>query len=54
MGFFDYIWIVRLIIEILKIIAAMDEPERLKIANLRSIMPDIPNDGPEKTKPKKT
>ncbi len=41
MSFFDYLWIVRLVIEILKIIAKMDEPERLEIANLRSILPDF-------------
>lgn len=54
MSFFDYLWIVRLVIEILKIIAAMDEPERLEIANLRAIMPDFAKAPGEENKTKKT
>lgn len=50
MSFWDYLWIVRLVIEILKIIAAMDEPERLAIANLRAILPDF---GADPVKPKR-
>lgn len=50
MAFFDYLWIVRLVIEILKIIAAMDEPERLEVAKLRQIMPDF---APPQAKPQR-
>jgi len=35
MALIDYLWLVRLIIEILKIIAAMTEDERIAMACLR-------------------
>ena len=36
MSLADYLWLVRLIIEILKAVAAMAEPDRLAIAQLRA------------------
>lgn len=38
MAFLDYIWLIRLIIEILKLIADMAPEERIAMANLRSEM----------------
>lgn len=52
-SFFDYLWIVRLVIEILKIIANLSESERLEIANLRTILPDFGVPDQKPTKPKK-
>lgn len=54
MAFFDYLWIVRLIIEILKIIAAMPEPERQELANLQSILPDFSTPTAKQTRRRKT
>lgn len=36
MAFADYIWLIRLIIEILKLIAEMTDDERVAMARLRS------------------
>lgn len=53
MAFLDYIWLIRLIIEILKAIAALAPEDRLAIATLRQdserIDPGPP--GRPKTKP---
>lgn len=44
MAFSDWIWLVRLIIEILKLIAALPAEELRTIANLRSVfeIPGVP------------
>jgi len=36
MSLLDYIWLVRLIIEVLKVIADMTEEERVAMSNLRT------------------
>lgn len=41
MAFLDYLWIIRLIIEVLKLIADMTPDEKTKIAQLRSDIGDV-------------
>lgn len=41
MSFFDYIWIIKLAIEILKLLAAMTPEERVALHDLKSEIGDI-------------
>ncbi len=41
MNFFDYIWIIKLVIEILKLISALEPEERIAIHDLRDEIGDI-------------
>lgn len=41
MSFFDYLWIIKLAIEILKLIAGMSPEERVAIHNLKDEIGDL-------------
>lgn len=41
MGYFDYLWILKLIIEILKLIASMSPEDRGRLHDLREEIGDI-------------
>ena len=41
MSFFDYLWIIKLAIEILKLLAAMDPEDRIAIHSLKEELGDI-------------
>ena len=43
MSFFDYIWIIKLAIEILKLLAAMSPDDRIAIHNLKEEIGDVFN-----------
>ena len=49
MSFFDYIWIIKLVIEILKLLADMNPEDRVAIHNLKDEIGEI-FDGPKATK----
>lgn len=53
MALIDWLWLVKLIIEILKLIAALPAEELAAIASLRSVV-DLPDPPGKKTKPKNT
>lgn len=50
MAFSDYLWLVRLIIEILKLLADLPKEELIAMANLRSVV-DLPG-APRTRKPR--
>ncbi len=51
MALLDWLWLVRLIIEILKLISQLPDDELRMIANLRGVidLPDLPGQKPKKT-----
>ncbi len=53
MNFFDYIWIIKLVIEILKLIAALSPDERISIHDLHSEIGDFVNIDGASTKKKR-
>jgi len=56
MALLDWLWLVRLIIEILKLIAQLPQEELVMIANLRGVidLPDPPSKPAPGRKPPKT
>lgn len=52
MALLDWLWLVRLVIEILKLISQLPAEELTAIANLRSVidLPDPPGEPGKKTK----
>lgn len=53
MAFIDWLWLIKLIMEILKLIAALPQEELDAIANLRHAV-EMPNPPGKKTKNKTT
>lgn len=51
MAFTDWLWLVRLIIEILKLLADLPKEELIAMANLRGVV-DLPGPAPKRSRKK--